>query len=288
MSKASDRPPVGASTRATITAVEEGSIAEREDVVAVEEPLEIRIVAEFAGVRRSRSFSITMRSPGHDFELAVGFLLSEGILARADDIWRIAYCEDSDSDDAANTVEVHLQPGVAVDPERFRRNVYTSSSCGVCGKESIAALRRLGGQPPAGNLVVEGRTIRSLPEKLLSSQKVFSRTGGLHACGVFSRHGALELVREDVGRHNAVDKAVGRLLLDGALPAASSIFLVSGRTSFELVHKTMAAGVSVLLSVGAPSSLAVDTARAFGMTLVGFVREDRFNVYCGRHRIAGL
>ncbi len=134
MSRASDRPPVGASTRATITAVEEGSVAEREDVVAVEEPLEIRIVAEFAGVRQSRSLSITMRSPGHDFELAVGFLLSEGILAGADDIWRIAYCEDSDSDDAANTVEVHLQPGVAVDPERFRRNVYTSSSCGVCGK----------------------------------------------------------------------------------------------------------------------------------------------------------
>lgn len=288
MPESSDRPPVGASTRCAITAIRKGSAAEREDVVAVEEPLEIRVVAEFKGIRRSQSLSITMRSPGHDFELAAGFLLAEGIVGGAGDIWRIAYCEDSTDDGAENIVEVHLKPGIGIDPERFRRHVYTSSSCGVCGKESIEALRRLGGKAPVGNLVVERRTIQSLPEKLLSSQDVFSSTGGLHACGVFSRHGELELVREDVGRHNAVDKAVGRLLLVDALPASSTIFLVSGRASFELVHKTMAAGVSVLLAVGAPSSLAVETARAFEMTLAGFVRGDRFNVYCGRRRIAGL
>jgi FdhD protein len=288
MSESSDQPPVGASTRFSITTVGEGSAVSREDIVAVEEPLEIRIVTEFEGRRRSQSLSVTMRSPGHDFELAAGFLLAEGIVAGGEDIWRIVHCEDPVGGEARNIVDVHLRPGVKIDPERFRRNVYTSSSCGVCGKESIAALRRLGGRAPVGDLVVESRTIQSLSEKLLSVQDVFSCTGGLHACGVFSGGGELELVREDVGRHNAVDKAVGRLLLADALPASSKIFLVSGRASFELVHKTMAAGVSILLAVGAPSSLAVETARAFEMTLAGFVRRDRFNVYCGRQRIMGL
>ncbi len=288
MSERSDRPPVGASTRLTIAAIVEGSVSKREDAVAVEEPLEIRVIAEFGGIRRSQSVSITMRSPGNDFELAAGFLLAEGIVGGAGDIWRIAYCEDSAEEGTENIVEVHLKPEIEIDPERFRRHVYTSSSCGVCGKESIEALRRLGGKAPVGDLVIDRRTLQSLPEKLLSSQDVFSRTGGLHACGVFSRHGELELIREDVGRHNAVDKAVGRLLLADALPASSVVLLVSGRASFELVHKTMSAGVPVLLAVGAPSSLAVETARAFEMTLVGFVRDDRFNIYCGRKRIAGL
>lgn len=277
-----------AGRRAGITAVEAGSTACRDDVVVVEEPLEIRIVGEFEGERTSRSLSITMRSPGHDFDLAAGFLLAEGILGAAGDIWRIAHCEDPEVRERENIVEVHLRPGVAFDSERFRRHVYTSSSCGVCGKESIEQLRRMGGKPPSGDLTVEVETIMGLPAKLIPAQGLFAQTGGLHACGVFSTAGQLELAREDVGRHNAVDKVVGKLLRDGALPASSSLFLVSGRASFELVHKTMAAGVGVLVAVGAPSSLAIDTARAFGMTLVGFAREDRFNVYCGEQRIAGL
>ncbi|MCP4205153.1 MAG: formate dehydrogenase accessory sulfurtransferase FdhD [bacterium] len=288
MGEDSDRSPLGASIRCEITALTQGATSKREDVVAVEEPLEIRIVAEFEGARRSQSLSITMRSPGHDFELAAGFLLAEGIVGGSSDIWRIAHCEDSPEAGEQNIVEVHLKPGVVVDPERFKRYVYTNSSCGVCGKESIEALRRLGGKPPAGDLLVERRTIESLPETLRSAQDVFSRTGGMHACGVFSARGELEFLREDVGRHNAVDKAVGRLLLADALPASSSVFLVSGRASFELVHKAMAAGAPVLLAIGAPSSLAVETARAFQMTLAGFVQRDRFNVYCGRQRIVGL
>lgn len=271
-----------------MTAVRSGSAARHEDVVAVEEPLEIRVVAELSGRRRSQSLSITMRTPGHDFELAAGFLLAEGIVAGAADIWRMAYCENSEADDAKNIVEVHLKPGVVFDSERFRRHVYTSSSCGICGKESIEALRSLGGKAPTSDLVADRQTIQGLPEKLLSAQHAFSHTGGLHACGAFSREGGLELVREDIGRHNAVDKAVGRLLLSDSLPASSTLMLVSGRASFELVHKTMAAGVPILAAVGAPSSLAVETARAFEMTLVGFVCADRFNVYCGEDRITGL
>ena len=288
MNERPSRGRTGGGRRTEVTTVSGDSAARRLDRIAVEEPLEIRIVGEFEGTRRSQSLSITMRTPGADFELAAGFLLSEGIVGGVGDIWRITHCEQADVADGANIVEVHLQPGVALDPERFRRHVYTSSSCGVCGKESIAELRRLGGRPPAADFLIEREVIASLPDKLLTAQEGFANTGGLHACGVFSHGGVLELVREDVGRHNAVDKAVGRLLLDDATPASSAVFLVSGRASFELVHKTMAAGAGVLVAVGAPSSLAVETARAFEMTLIGFVRDRRFNVYCGRRRIAGL
>lgn len=285
MSGSADQSPPGAIKRIRLAALGDRSESEREDVVAVEEPLEIRIVAEFDGARTSRSFSITMRSPGHDYELAAGFLLAEGIVTRRGDIWRISRCQES-APDHSNIVEVHLEPGATVDLEQLGRNVYVHASCGVCGKESIEALRRLGGKAPEGDLVVDAQVVRDLPEKLLEAQDVFSRTGGLHACGAFSGEGASLLVREDVGRHNAVDKVVGRLLMDDRLPGRDIVFVVSGRTSFELVHKTMAAGVSILVAVGAPSSLAIETAREFGMTLVGFVRKDRFNVYCGRRRIA--
>ncbi len=259
----------------------------RDDLLAVEEPLEIRVVLADQE-RTCHRLSITMRSPGHDPELACGFLLAEGIISASGDIWRVSRCDDAEAEAADNIVEVHLAPEVSFDPERFRRNVYTNSGCGVCGRESIDQLKALGGRPPEGGFRLDPKVVLALPAVLRSSQSAFSSTGGLHACGVFSTDGELDLAREDVGRHNAVDKVVGRLLLDGRLPASSKVMLVSGRASFELVHKAMTAGVSTLLAVGAPSSLAVATAKAFGMTLVGFLRDESFNVYTGRERIAAV
>lgn len=279
--------PSGSIARVTITDVRESGTEAREDELAVEEPLEIRLVADGESGRQGHRVSVTMRSPGHDRELACGFLLAEGIVSASADVWRVARCDEADEESADNIIEVHLAPGVGFDPSGFRRNVYTSSSCGVCGRESIEALKALGGKPPEGDFAIDAGLIKSLPAVLHASQGVFSSTGGLHACGLFSASGDLDLIREDVGRHNAVDKVTGRLLLDDRLPASKYALLVSGRASFELVHKTMRAGITTLLAVGAPSSLAVETARAFGMTLVGFVRDRRFNVYSGADRIRG-
>ncbi|MFQ5524801.1 MAG: formate dehydrogenase accessory sulfurtransferase FdhD [Thermoanaerobaculia bacterium] len=289
MPRRGDRPP-GAAAKVTIRAIHGGSdprgrIEKCDDLVAVEEPLEIRLFAEAGGSRRSHRYAVTMRSPGHDAELACGLLLAEGIVSRPLDIWRTGRCEDADAEGVDNTMEVHLAPGVGFDPEDHRRSGYTSSSCGVCGKESIEQLKAMGGAAPVSDLVIAPAVIRALPEVLRSAQSVFAETGGLHACGLFSGTGELELLREDVGRHNALDKVIGRLLLDDRLPASDSILLVSGRAGFELVHKAMAGGIAVMLAVGAPSSLAIETAEAFGMTLSGFVRDGRFNVYTGGHRI---
>ena len=236
----------------------------------MEEPLQIR-----AG---ERSLAVTMRTPGNDAELAAGFLFTEGLIRHAQDIANIR-C-------SRNTAVVKLAEGVTIDLEGTERNFYMTSSCGVCGKASIEALESAGATIlPRSVPQVDEAMIRSLPATLRKSQAVFDRTGGLHAAGLFSAQGRLIVLREDVGRHNAVDKLIGRAFLDGRLPLHDHVLMVSGRTSFELVQKTVMAGIPVLVAVGAPSSLAVKTARRFGMTLVGFLRDDRFNVYSGADRV---
>ena len=245
---------------------------EDQDLLAVEEPLQIRI--------GQRNIAITMRTPGHDAELAAGFLFTEGIVHTAAEIERI---ESGD-----NIATVALAPQVELDAARLERNFYMTSSCGVCGKASIEALESAGCTIlPRETPSVSESVIRSLPDKLRGDQAVFERTGGLHAAGLFSAEGNLIALREDVGRHNAVDKLVGRALLDGRVPLSRHVLMVSGRTSFELVQKAVMAGIPILAAVGAPSSLAVKTALRFGMTLIGFLRDARFNVYAGASRIKG-
>jgi FdhD protein len=272
----------GAAVRVPVVTYEAGRVDRRPDLLAAEEPLEIRVTAEEGGRRVRHAVAVTMRTPGHDFELAAGFFLSEGIVAAREAIWSIAYCQEADQ---PNVVEVHLEPGVPFDPRRFSRNVYTTSSCGVCGKTSIDMVRAVCPARPVGRERILPEVLIGLPATLRRAQPVFSRTGGLHAAGLFDAAGRLLLLREDVGRHNALDKLIGMLLLDGGLPASDRVLLVSGRASFELVQKALAAGIPVLAAVGAPSSLAVELARELGLTLVGFLRDGRFNVYSGEERI---
>jgi len=243
-----------------------------QDLLAVEEPLQIRV--------GRRNLAITMRTPGHDAELAAGFLYSEGLVRQASDIAYIK-CE-------RNTALVTPADGADIEVAGSERNFYMTSSCGVCGKASVEALEHAGaGVLPRNTVKVDEALIRSLPARLRESQAVFDRTGGLHASGLFSSRGNLILLREDVGRHNAVDKLIGRALLDGRLPLHDYVLMVSGRTSFELVQKAVMAGIPIMAAVGAPSSLAVKTALRFGMTLIGFLRDDRFNVYSAPERICG-
>lgn len=260
----------------------------RRDVLATEEPLEIRVVP--AGRRTAaHRISVTMRTPGADFELAAGFLFSEGLINAAADVSAIRYCVDAELDGPQeyNIVNVFLAPGVPFDPATLQRNFYVTSSCGVCGKASIEAVREMACVSVAGDLTLDPETLLALPERLRAGQAVFDRTGGLHAAALFSPDGALLRVREDVGRHNAMDKLIGSALLNGAgeVPLTKAVILVSGRLSFELVQKAARAGVPILAGVSAPSSLAVELADSSGMTLVGFLRDGRFNVYTGGERI---
>ncbi len=278
--------PKGATRAVRVTRLRDGELSRARDVVAVEEPLEIRVSwrAGPAG-RKQQPLAVTMRTPGDDFELAAGFLHGEGIVSRTDDLLELTYCRDGGVQEY-NVVEARLAPDVAFDPERVLRNFYASSSCGVCGKASLEAVGVAGCTvlPPGPSVAVE--LLAELPDRLLEGQGAFERTGGLHAAGLFDAAGEGGVVREDVGRHNAVDKVVGRALLDRSLPAAHGVLVVSGRASFEIVQKAVAAGIPVLVAVGAPSSLAVDLARRFGQTLVGFARDRGFNVYAGPERLA--
>jgi FdhD protein len=283
MPPAAVRGPAGAAVRADVVTYEGGKVERRSDLLAAEEPLEMRVSVEEGGRRVRHSVAVTMRTPGHDFALAAGFFFSEGIVAGREAIWKIAYCPSAEEE---NVVEVHLEPGVAFDPQRFTRNVYTTSSCGVCGKTSIDMVRGVCPAPPVGRVRIDREVLTGLPAALRRAQPVFAGTGGLHAAGLFDAAGRLLLQHEDVGRHNALDKLIGTLLLDGALPASDRVLLVSGRASFELVQKALAAGIPVLAAVGAPSSLAMELARELGLTLVGFLRDGRFNVYSGEERIA--
>lgn len=241
-----------------------------QDLLAVEEPLEILL--------GEKAISLTMRTPGHDAELACGFLFSEGIIQNIEQI--------QDVRASKNSVRISLKPDVEFDSERLERHFYTTSSCGVCGKTSIEALR-MAGCPvlPRDSPRVSAAVIHGLPESLRPAQAVFERTGALHAAALFNSAGELIMLREDVGRHNAVDKLIGAQMLDGRTPLSSSLLLVSGRTSFELIQKALMAGIPILAAVGAPSSLAVETAQRFNMTLLGFVRDGRFNIYSGAQRI---
>jgi len=273
-------------SRRHVLQVREGIRQARTDVLAVEEPLEIRVYPPGGGP--FVQVSVTMRTPGHDFELSAGFLYTEGLLRTPDHVHTISYCTDPSVDRVQhyNIVNVALQPGAPYDADRLRRHFYTSSSCGVCGKASIDAIYVRGvGAVTDDGLTVDDETIGCLAETLRTAQTIFGKTGGLHAAGLFDRSGRLLAVREDVGRHNAVDKLIGHAFLARQLPLRNHIVMVSGRASFEIVQKAATAGVPIVAAVSAPSSLACDVAEAFGMTLLGFVRGPRFTVYTGQHRV---
>lgn len=268
--------------RVDIDRVSEASSRRRRDAVAVEEPLEIRIAPADGG---EHQVAVTMRTPGDDFDLTAGFLFSEGLLAQRSDIADLRYCVDVETQEY-NIVTAHLSETARFDPAELTRNFYTTSSCGVCGKASLEAIEIRGCAPvPAEGPTVAAEIVRALPEALRSRQPVFERTGGLHAAGLFDTAGELHLLREDIGRHNALDKVIGDRFLQGGLPLGDTVLAVSGRASFEIMQKALAAGIPIVAAVGAPSSLAVDVAGEFGMTLIGFAKPTGFNVYTGRHRV---
>jgi len=260
-----------------------------EDFLAVEEPLEIRVDACVDGVRIQKSISITMRTPGHDFELAIGFLFTEGMIHSAMAVEEISHCGPPQLlKGIRNVVKVRLADSVRIDLGKLQRHFYTSSSCGVCGKSSIDALKTQSLYDPFREqpaLSVTAKVICSLPDTLRAAQEIFDSTGGLHASALFDGEGRLVLLAEDVGRHNALDKVIGAALQKELLPLADLVLLVSGRVSFELVQKASMAGVRVIAAVGAPSSLAVELAKEMNMTLLGFVRGSRFNIYTGGERV---
>ncbi|WAP59067.1 formate dehydrogenase accessory sulfurtransferase FdhD [Streptomyces sp. S465] len=277
--------------RRRVIRIRDGAVSTRPDTLVAEEPLEIRL--------NGKPLAITMRTPGDDFALAAGFLVSEGVLGRAEELANIVYCAGAteDGSNTYNVVDVKLAQGVPVPDITLERNVYTTSSCGLCGKASLDAVRTTARWPLGddrevsdgsdGSAVrVEPETLSALPDRLRAAQRVFDRTGGLHAAGLFTPDGELLDLREDVGRHNAVDKLVGRALQQGLLPLSGSVLMVSGRASFELAQKAVMAGIPVLAAVSAPSSLAVDLAAETGLTLVGFLRGTSMNVYAGEHRLA--
>ncbi|GAA2095980.1 formate dehydrogenase accessory sulfurtransferase FdhD [Streptomyces albiaxialis] len=266
--------------RRRVVRIRDGVVSERADTLVAEEPLEIRL--------NGRALAITMRTPGDDFALAAGFLLSEGVVHDPEQIASIVYCAGA-TDEGANTynvLDVRLAPGTPLPDIALERNVYTTSSCGLCGKASLDAVRTTArwtlGEGPA----LDPGTLAELPGRLRAAQRVFDKTGGLHAAGLFTPDGGLIDVREDVGRHNAVDKLLGRALQQGRLPLRDHVLMVSGRASFELAQKAVMAGVPALAAVSAPSSLAVDLAHETGLTLVGFLRGSSMNVYAGAGRLA--
>ena len=273
----------GPSSEVRIVASVGGGATRRFDRVATEEPLEIRVRA--AG--ETRSVAITMRTPGNDFELAAGFLFCEGVIGGYDALNGISYCIDPaiDAEQRYNIVNVTLAAAELPALDMLERHFTTTSACGICGKSSLEALRLRGIEAIETALRVGAGTITSLPERLRAAQGVFEKTGGLHAAALFDPAGDLVALREDVGRHNALDKLIGWALLERRLPLAEHIVMVSGRASYELVQKALAARVPLLCAVSAPSSLAVDLARAFGMTLIGFLRDSRFNIYANESRI---
>jgi len=277
-----------------------GRLRAAKDAATTEEPLEIRVVTRGKGGRQAHSVAVTMRTPGHDAELAAGFLLTEGIIGGGGAIEEVTEALPGDAklpvlrmrseplpfeDD--NVIHVCLKAGVPFDPRLLTRNFYMTSSCGVCGKASLDALRVRGVQPIAGKGPIVGASVISgLGERLVKAQSVFRRTGGLHAAALFDAKGRLLALREDVGRHNAMDKLIGSYVLKGTALPEGSIAVLSGRASWELMQKALAARIAMVVAVGAPSSLAIELAREFKMTLVGFARGESFNIYAGAERIA--
>jgi FdhD protein len=264
-----------------------GSLQSGNDILAVEEPLEIRLAFGSPHSLITQNLAVTMRTPGNDEELALGFIFTEGIITRDTDINRIEHVLTNCSENKKNVVQVILNEGVIPNLLHAERNFYTTSSCGVCGKTSIQAIRSVSSFPSEsmnGDPIDPGLIV-GLPDKLAKQQQLFADTGGLHAAALFSNEGELIFIREDVGRHNALDKLMGTSLKAKMLPLTRSILLLSGRASFELVQKAAMAGIPFIAAVGAPSSLAVSLAKEFGITLVGFLRNNRFNIYSGEERI---
>jgi FdhD protein len=274
----------------SIRRVEGEIVKSAPDLLAVEEPLEIRIGYGPEHQRQEKSLSVTMRTPGHDLELALGFLLSEGIIQSAEDLISIRHCQQvKKEEEIGNVVRAELAYHLPIDMEKLQRHFYTSSSCGVCGKSSIEAVQlSTCNYLPADRPVFGMEMIHQLPDTLRQTQAVFEHTGGLHAAALFDGEGELILMREDVGRHNALDKLIGAAMEQGLLPLHDYLVQLSGRASFELVQKALIAGVPLLSAVGAPSSLAVKLAESAGMTLLGFVRDQRYNIYSGNERIRFL
>ena len=275
------KPPTS-KTKAKVWVVENNKQTSRSDYVATEEPLQIRLV------NPQQTIAITMRTPGADFDLAAGFLYSEGLISKREDIDKLSYCVDREveTEQHYNIVNVALKQGLLPNLTSLERHFFTTSACGVCGKTSIESLkiRACPLIPTAG--VVTAELLYSLPDKLRSAQGIFTATGGLHAAALFNFQGEMLKLREDVGRHNALDKLIGSAFLADELPLNDRIVMVSGRSSFELVQKSIIAGVPIVCAVSAPSSLAVSLAQEFGITLVGFLRGQRFNVYSGIERIS--
>ena len=291
----------GSMLQATIERVTAQVSHQVEDSLAIEEPLEIQLTYGPSNARQTRSISVTMRTPGNDFDLAAGFLMTEGVIRDANDIELVAYAGDSVNEDAQspqamdvlklgsrqNFVRVDLAAEVEVNLGSLQRNFYTTSSCGICGKASLLALRTVCPPRTTNNFRIEAQVLYLLPERLRASQGVFDRTGGLHCAGLFDSAGTLLELREDVGRHNAVDKLIGSEFLADRTPLRESLLLLSGRASFELLQKALMGGLPMVVAVGAPSSLAVQVAKEFDITLVGFLREGHFNIYHGKERIDG-
>lgn len=262
-------------------------VSQKNDLLAVEDPIEIRLGFGEITNRQQKSIAVTMRTPGHDFELALGFLYSEGIIQDQSQVYSIKYCTDLGRQESAeNIVRVELKPEIEVNLLGLERNFYATSSCGVCGKASLEVLEKLGcPYIPMQKNLINHEVIYKIANLLQEQQRVFQYTGGLHAAGLFDKNGEMIMLREDVGRHNALDKLIGAARSKGNLDLSNKIILVSGRLSFELVQKTLMAGVPILVAIGAPSSLAVELAQNFGLTLIGFLKNDHFNVYSGIERL---
>ena len=277
----SDRPT--SQSRLRIWTIEGEQCRSRSDRVVTEEPLELRLIAG----AQTQTVAVTMRTPGADFELAAGFLYSEGIIEDRKDIQRITYCVDTeiDAEQRYNIVNVALSRADLPNLVSLERHFFTTSACGVCGKASIESLRFRSLPPIPTGPTISAKTLYSLPEQLRTTQSLFATTGGLHAAALFDTSGQLVALREDVGRHNALDKLIGWALLQDMLPLHQHIVLVSGRTSFELIQKCVVAGVPILCAISAPSNLAVTLAREFGITLIGFLRDERCNVYSTPERV---
>ena len=267
--------------------MEAGALSRQMDQLAVEEPLEIRVGFGKGPGRKQEPLAVTMRTPGHDQELVLGFLFTEGIISSASDVVSMRYVgEQWEEGNQYNSLLAELDPGIPFDPRQLSRHFYTASSCGVCGKGSIELVKTQTCFFPIENRpVIAASTLGLLSGRLRQSQELFSCTGGIHAAGLFDSNGALLMLREDVGRHNALDKLTGAALREGWIPLRDHVLMVSGRASFELVQKALMAGIPILVAVGAPSSLAVDLAEEYGITLVGFLRRNSFNVYSGKTRI---
>ena len=288
---------------AEIVRVTHGEVGRLQDAVAVEEPLEIQLVYGAADDRRTKSISITMRTPGNDEELAAGFLMTEGVLRDVTHIMEIGAPTAADtarrrtagSRQAAvptgmrsQAIRVELSPEIEVSMSTLERNFYTTSSCGVCGKASLLALRTLCPLPQHDHFQIRSDILSSLPQKIQTAQVAFRKTGGLHAASLFTADGELHSLREDVGRHNALDKLLGEAFLQDAVPLRDYVLLLSGRASFELLQKAVMGGIPMVAAIGAPSSLAIEVAREFSITLVGFLRPESFNIYSAPERVLGL